>query len=450
MAEPKFNAQTGMYEGAPTTPQEASSLLASGRTSTTQPISTPTPPTPDTTGVDSTLSDLYKKYGLGTPTTPATPKAPTLNQAVDLTEVYGLTPEKINANLEAEKATIKQRYDFKRTELASNIENQRKSSLSGLYSTGVVDPRSSGVASVGTASSKLEQEGNRAIDLAQAQEMSDAETRAFNQKVSVAGMKKDYLTEQNKLIQQSFENERQAVSDSFAAVNNVLGAVRSAQSIDQEEKSSAQTNINFLLTNFGSKAFSGMKEDDLAALEKGAGYPTGSLTKGLQALKEKELLGKAGDLREVGGSLYNITTDANGNKKVELLIKKPATGEAGGGVTTYDTQKSVLEASRGSDGYVNTDTYKAQRAVAKDKTGFDKNFSYMLNPNDPTAQSYLSSKKTLSAAERTKAVKYLSQNGGDSADLNLLDTNQEFANWVLLQANASSTNSGTTIQVPTK
>lgn len=67
----------------------------------------------------------------------------------------------------------------------------------------------------------------------------------------------------------------------------------------------------------------------------------------------------------------------------------------------YEIIKDSLEASMGADGYFNTDTYKELRNASKDKTSFDKNFSYKLNPNDPTAQAFLKGEETtINATER--------------------------------------------------
>ena len=66
----------------------------------------------------------------------------------------------------------------------------------------------------------------------------------------------------------------------------------------------------------------------------------------------------------------------------------------------YDVIKNTLEKSKGSDGFINSDVYKRERSVAKDKTGFDKNFSHLLNPNDPSAKQFMTStQKTIDWGE---------------------------------------------------
>ncbi|MFA6158995.1 MAG: hypothetical protein WC763_05250 [Candidatus Paceibacterota bacterium] len=74
-------------------------------------------------------------------------------------------------------------------------------------------------------------------------------------------------------------------------------------------------------------------------------------------------------------------------KSFETLFPSVATAPS-----TYEGQKTSLEATRGQDGYVNTDTYKSLRSQQKtdaDKKSFDANFSNMLNPKDQTAKAFL-------------------------------------------------------------
>lgn len=59
----------------------------------------------------------------------------------------------------------------------------------------------------------------------------------------------------------------------------------------------------------------------------------------------------------------------------------------------YENAQKKLEGSKDAGGFVNTDVYKSERNAAKDKTTFDKNFSYMLNPNDRAAAAFISNSK---------------------------------------------------------
>ncbi len=139
--------------------------------------------------------------------------------------------------------------------------------------------------------------------------------------------------------------------------------------------------------------------------------------------------------KEVGGIAYGVSKDANGNLVLRKLTNKQ-TG-TGTGTDNYDVIKSQLDASKGIDSFVNTDTYKKLRASAKDKTSFDKNYSYMLNPNDASAKQFLTTEKSSTQWEQGKAVwawlatpeaqamsdedkaKEVMANGFDPADFNL-------------------------------
>jgi hypothetical protein len=61
----------------------------------------------------------------------------------------------IQRNLDAELSAISQRYEGERKKAAEQTENERQNQLSNLYSVGVVNPASSGVSSIGTASQKV-------------------------------------------------------------------------------------------------------------------------------------------------------------------------------------------------------------------------------------------------------------------------------------------------------
>ena len=76
-------------------------------------------------------------------------------------------------------------------------------------------------------------------------------------------------------------------------------------------------------------------------------------------------------------------------------------GSGGSGISNYSQLLATLNASKGSDGYVNTDVYKGLRSEQKDKTGFDKNFAYLLNPNDPSASAFKSNNLSSSTISPT-------------------------------------------------
>ncbi len=69
---------------------------------------------------------------------------------------------------------------------------------------------------------------------------------------------------------------------------------------------------------------------------------------------------------------------------------------------TYDNIKSMLENSKGIDGYVNTEKYKQLREKSENKSDFDKNFAYMLSPADPSARAISTAEPKFLTAEYFK------------------------------------------------
>jgi hypothetical protein len=81
---------------------------------------------------------------------------------------------------------------------------------------------------------------------------------------------------------------------------------------------------------------------------------------------------------------------------------------AAAATTDYNDQLGKLDASKGLDGFVSTDKYKELRTASKDKATFDKNFSTMLNPNDPTAAAFTPKNLSLNQADATTNSNLLS------------------------------------------
>ena len=111
-----------------------------------------------------------------------------------------------------------------------------------------------------------------------------------------------------------------------------------------------------------------------------------------------------------------LTTIVSTDKTQATVVYKDGTtktistglSSSGSGSTagSFSDQKTQLEASKGSDGYVNTDTYKEIRSKLKStqQTAFDKNFSYLLNPNDASASSFIKASTVKNSPEDLKAT----------------------------------------------
>lgn len=122
-----------------------------------------------------------------------------------------------------------------------------------------------------------------------------------------------------------------------------------------------------------------------------------------------------GEERGVSPDIKNPTVVA----EIDTLYKQYLAENVPKNTSSYSGLLATLNATKGSDGYVNTDTYKEIRSQQKDKTGFDKNFSYLLNPNDRSARSFVPSNLTTSNIPPS-VLKNLDEDilaGQDSANL---------------------------------
>lgn len=144
-------------------------------------------------------------------------------------------------------------------------------------------------------------------------------------------------------------------------------------------------------------------DGNVTIIDKNTGKTIGTIA-GIGASKAKNI-----EFKEVNGKIFTFDPETGNLKDSGITVPKQSTGGGGGISSTslggdYNTIKSQLEATRGDDGYVNTDKYKELRTSAKDKTSFDKNFSYLLNPNDASAQSFLKEESTATNQELKAGV----------------------------------------------
>jgi hemoglobin-like flavoprotein len=138
----------------------------------------------------------------------------------------------------------------------------------------------------------------------------------------------------------------------------------------------------------------------------------------------KNVAGRSDDLRQL--ETYELSKTKTLQNMVDDFKKKQDTE-----TYSYSNVKQILESSRGDDfgsiinpnnipkqGYVDTGIYKEYRDKASDKTSFDKNFSYLLNPNDTTAQAFIKeSNSDLSQWEYDALIwQWLASDGKDASD----------------------------------
>jgi len=338
----------------------------------------------------SSVDQIRSKYGIAAPTTPAT------GATTSAVTQYGLTPEAIDAQLESEKQAIKNKYNIERQEAARITENERMSAFANLSSAGNFDPRSSGGANVSDAAMRNLERRNQIIAQAEQEELNQAQNRALGLKTK--GMEATMTEKQNqeKSIQQQYENEQTAIKNAFDQNMKTIGTIidlqNSNRQIAKDEQSGAQKAVTDLLASFGSAAFEGVPQDQIAILEKGAGYPSGSLVRGLKTMKEQELLGKSMNLKEVDGSLYNITTDADGNLKSQLIVK--GTAKSDGGLTpaqinstvnsiagAFDNEPIVKNYNTTQEGYQTISTIGVDTKSPADDIAFIYAFAKIMDPN---------------------------------------------------------------------
>lgn len=243
----------------------------------------------------------------------------------------------IERNLNGELDAIGQRYNTERKKVADQTENERQSQLSNLYSVGIVNPASSGVSSIGTASQKVLDERNANVAAAEANEKAAARARAYGQKTEGFDKALQMLVSQrdeiNNRAKEKYGMDRQVWQDAASEIGTVMDMWKAGKQLGQDEKDGMQKNISTLLTNFGSGAFTNVDPKELDKVEQIAGFPKGSLVGGIKTLKERELeakkTGGSGlNLKEIDGSLYNIRTDQNGNLVPELVIQSTGGGNS--------------------------------------------------------------------------------------------------------------------------
>ncbi len=291
-------------------------------------------------------------YGMPEPPKPTTTPSAAYTAADTEVQKYKpkYDPAKFQQMIDESSASIKAKYDIERSDLATRTENLRQSQISGLYSVGVVNPLSSGLASIGAASEETKNKELRNIDAVERAEKNLAIKEIYGLEAEEEKAALEFAVNERDRIKseedEKYAKDRQYWTDKTSQINNVWTKYKDGKTIENQERDDARGNITTLITQFGSAAFEGLTEEKLAELEKAAGYPEGSLVRGIKTLKEQEIAakaaGKALNLREIDGSLYNITSDKDGNVKSELVIKGKSSAKKEGEYKFDTTAKGML------------------------------------------------------------------------------------------------------------
>ncbi len=293
-------------------------------------------------GVDSTdPNSLYGKFGITQPDY----NAPDSQEYKDLqAEQKKLGDvdrrERLQKYYEDEVKRIEGDYQIRREQLGTDVENARNERISSLYDVGVVNPLSSGLASIGTASDKYQREQENLLNQKEAVEKQLAYANFFDMETEEIERRIESINASIKSHEDNAKAEYQQQVEEFGRgvqlVDKLIGVWKENNRVSEAEREDAQGAFNDLVKNFGSAAFNGMDSSSLAEMEAALGYPAGSLQSGITQLKKDELTDKPMDLRTIGGSLYNIERDADGNIVPTLIIAKPAGGGSGGSTSVSD------------------------------------------------------------------------------------------------------------------
>ena len=398
---------------------------------TTPPPTTPPPTTPPAgtgTGTGSDImslygvpqdqqpKDLYGAYGL---TKPVDPTVDT-KKYDDMITKYQPTYDQdaIQKQLNQELADIKSKYDIDRKNAEKKTEGERVSQISNLYSLGFVNPASSGLSSIGSASNDTLNQRMDQISSNEAAEMDIAKSKAYDrstkEKDKALTFAQDERARVEKDAQDKYTRDRQSMLDQIDLVNGAVSAWQAGKTLSRQEKVDAQNNVSDLIKNFGTGLFEGMSAEDLASLEKASGYSEGSLTKSITKLKQAELLAKQSEKNKFtqetyGNDVYLVypnQLDENGDPKKTLFMK---------GVASTTDQKDYEYAK--SQGFVGTMLdYQRTQANLKAKAGGGGSSSagtYFTRPKpDGSIGYYFGSPKSPQSAQELTADQYAKGDSG--------------------------------------
>lgn len=234
---------------------------------------------------------------------------------------------------------IRDRFNQERQQRTRDVENQSAERFSNLAGVGF-NPLSSGGLSEGNASRELLNRFMSDISQRQSAEEANAASQfAATRDAAVAGRMKflqDERANRASREETTYQRGRNSVNDSINVLNAVLNAVEKNRSISNTERDNTVNGFKTILDELGSTAFDGLADADLRAFEKALGMPSGSMRGALASFKSAELKAAQDknkpELREVGGSLYQMVYDAEtGRWTPTILIQKPVTAGSGGG-----------------------------------------------------------------------------------------------------------------------
>jgi len=344
------------------------------------------------------VEDRRKLMGIAEPASPTTPTSPTtgIKYANDTLAGLGIVTPQSADYQKAERQRIAEDLEAARKARAAQAESifgQRLASaerISAGEAQGVkgISGQSAGF-NMSTANQALLNNVYKKLDDTKGQIEKDKQAYIDEgnwQAVQRADERLSKLDDQrmNILLKQA----EMAVNYDTQQFNRDVTALETQQKIakGQEFTLGDKTYVGMAEPSIETQAFQNKNTGDVTIVDKN----TGSVISTIPGI-----VGQDVEFQSFGGKVYM----KQGDKLVPTGISdiKPRTGGESGIGGDYNTIKTALDSSKGQDGFVNTDVYKQLRNSAKDKTSFDKNFSYMLNPNDASAKSLIGKSETTKA-----------------------------------------------------
>ena len=288
------------------------------------------------------VNDWLTKFGVDQNTKDTTTADTTADDTGIDSEMESLANDQYNldnveATYKSNLDSIQARYDQERQQAQTAAENRLGERMSELASLGG-NPSSSAGASLENEKQLLLQKFMSDISMRESQEKSAAMADYSNQRNAAIAGKMGYLQNKkegiSKAEQTKYDRSQDSLTNAISILNATLNAAQTKQSLSQTDKNNTIKSFETLFNNFGSSAFDGATPADMRSFEKALGLSSGTLKSAIAKFKEAELKSKEvkPELREVDGSLYQLSWDDASQTYVPvILVKKQAKATSGGG-----------------------------------------------------------------------------------------------------------------------
>lgn len=252
-----------------------------------------------------------------------------------------LTPDQLQAQVEAAAVGINKKYDQEAQQIEQDIRDQSAADFSNLAGVGTgINPLSSAGASVSSKNAALRSKFMSNMEMRRSAELQSSKEALYGKVMDATKAWRDELNIQRTnaydTAKKDYDASQDAFKNSITKLNSYISMTKEQRETSTAEKSDASDSIKTLLTQFGSAAFDGVTDEDMRALEKAAGLPAGSLKTGIKTLKETEIANKAAastpDLKFVPGGKNQVSGyfDPSTGKFVSYGGSLPGSGGGSG------------------------------------------------------------------------------------------------------------------------